>query len=313
MRTFAAIAFSVISLSAVAFQDNTPPDRVVQRVYVGPGDERVEGLGACSVTATDVSCWDMDGAKSTDLEDQLKAYLLTQSSDVSFKFRKKNRYLAIRKSGSSISLARAGGEYIQRQFSSGEDRPQFLGIAVEPNVTTSSLLISMQRMNVAPPVEFPFREGVHRVAGFEVTLGKAAPMDPRTMPNRYYVQATPNGDQFKFWNVPIQMSKRDPADPTMIYLSPLDSARRPIAYVDKKGEVISSVKYLESPRSNPNLSGYPVISKDYAQAVFQGGYSYTGTAMLHQTNINPSRIGYLRATVARSESVLIEGFPLDPR
>jgi hypothetical protein len=316
MRTFAAIAFSVISLSAVAFQDTTPPDRVVQRVYIGPGAERVEGLGACEVTTTDVSCWDMDGKKSTDLEDQLKAYFLTQTSEVAFKFRKKNRFLAVRKAGNAhVGFTRAGGEHIYRQFSSGDDRPQFLSIAVEPSLTTTSLLLTIPRQNIAPEIDFPFREGKHVVGSFEVSVGKAAPLDPKAMPNRFYNNYGTQGDMtaFKAWTVPLEVVKLDPKDRRQVAISPVDSSKRPIAYVDKKGEIASGVKYLESTRNNPNPMGYPVASKDYAQAYFQPGYPGAGGASLYQTNISPSRIGFLRVKLSLSETVLIEGFPLDPR
>jgi hypothetical protein len=314
MRLLIPVAVAAVSVSFMISQEGETPDQVVQGRYDAANGEFIEGVGACEISVTEVSCWDMHGARSKELEDQLQASLLSYGgNEIGFRFRMKNRVLAIRKSpGSSLSVMRVGGNYTQRQYPGPEGRAQFYSVALDPKDKTTSMLVSRHLPNAVKAFDVPFREGTQRVGAVDLIVGRSAPVDPRTMPGMMMPMPV-DMSQFKVWSIPMQLPKVDASQRIAYAITPLDSDRRPILYVDKKGNPVSGVKMLESmDRQGTLASGFSPVSKDYAPVMFSAGFPVAGGAETYRSNINPAKIAFLRFSGSRNELIQINGFPLDP-
>jgi hypothetical protein len=322
MKTGLVILGVVTAVAAVAVQRDVALQATVDRRYEGADGKVVEGLGACSITTDDVSCWNMDGVVDKALAERVKAFLLSSSNDIQFAFGRKNRWLVVRQSpssGGNFELPRRGYvQSFQLSYRGNESSENIVRVIAEPGETQTALIASMYLQNNDKPAEIPFKAGsVSTVKNMRIEIGtwKEAAKRPQTPFDGSRVMQMQDSRLLsgRNWAVPIGQTTVDQSARVGVTFTPLDSLGRVIAYVDKNGKPASGVRVLESTDpTQPDPYGR-VSSKKYVPAVFGAQGQQLTDAAMYGTNIDPRQIASLRVGFGSLPfRVQINGFPLDP-
>ncbi len=282
------------------------------------GAATLEARGACDVRPENIACWDMDGAKSAELEDGIRG-ALSNGNEVQFRFGKKNRMLAFRRPqnmGFSYRVGTNTSLYGTWNVN-GDPTTEFVRIPADPSdkqvvVTAQATIPSLKDEEIA------FREGaVGQIDGRKVEIGAMIKVVPaKTPPNArpyYYGQPRPVDG----WNVVMGISSKENEYLNWTYTA-LDSSGQPIKYVDAQGKPITAMKALalepniQANGNYPYPNGEtPVPKPKAAMAFYQGGGP--GPAFRALTNIDPKSIATLRIRASHTESADLGPFPLDPK
>lgn len=282
------------------------------------GAATVEALGACDVRPESIACWDLDGAKSPELEDGIRG-ALSNGNEVQFRFGKKNRLLAFRRPQSMGFSYRVGANTpLYGSWNvNGDPMTEFVRIPADPSekqvvVTAQTTIQSSKEEEIA------FREGVvAQIDGRKVEIGAMQKVVPtKTPPNArpfYYGQPRP----IDGWNVVMGIASKENEFVNWAYTA-LDSSGQPIRYVDAQGKPITAMKALALEPNIQNNGNYPyqngetpVPKPKAAMAFYQGGGP--GPAFRAVTNIDPKSIATLRIRASHTESADLGPFPLDPK
>jgi hypothetical protein len=310
-----SLLFASIAVSSVYVGQEALPQRTVRF----PQGE-IEARGACDVRPESIRCWDMDGAKSTELEDSIRA-ALGNGNEVSFRVGKKNRILVTRRPQTLPVSYRTGTNnslYGNWQFG-GEQTTEFIRYPAELS-ETQVVLIAQTTVQSSKDEEIAFREGaVAEIDGRKVEIGAVQKLIPgKTAPNPRFFNGynrPPAGDA---WNVVLGLTGKENEYVNWAF-TPLDSSGQPIRYVDAHGKPITAIRALalEPTLSPNNFNGYPTNDPaapkpKAAVAYFQGGGG-TAPAFRATTNVDPKAIATLRIRASHNETAAIGPFPLDPK
>ncbi|MEZ0326136.1 MAG: hypothetical protein ACAH95_09530 [Fimbriimonas sp.] len=302
-------------MSSPALLQRQAPDVTVDKMYEGEG-AKIEGVGVCSITPDSVSCWDMSGTPAPQLSERIRSYYLGQSQqEVSFRIGKKNRHLIVRSSGAYASLEGANeGERMtsnQMNYSSGDEPVlHWVGVAVEPDKTTGSIRATLHNLPGPSPIDIPFAKGAKGTYdGVTLELASWTEAKKEQRPPLGYIGNGGPSTEGKLWRIIYAVSQPN----RYFTYSPLGKDRKPIQYVDDKGQPVSGVKYLEeNPTSNRGSfpAQQPTTSK-YRPVYFQFTGAAADGAMAVTTNIDPTYIGAVKVSSTRTKVIQINGFPLD--
>jgi hypothetical protein len=305
---------SVVVGTVYATQEATP-----QRTVRFPQGE-AEAVGACDVRPESIACWNLDGSKSTELEDSVRA-ILSNGQEVNFRVGKKNRFLAVRRPQQMPISYRAGANnslYGNWQRP-GDPTTEFIRYAGDP--TETQVVLTAQTTVQSPNEDLiDLKEGSSaEIDGRKLEIGaiqKVIPGKTRPDPRFYYngYNRPPVGET---WNVVFGLSGKEGEYVNWAF-TPLDAAGQPIRYVDAHGKPIAAVRALalEPTLSPNNFNGYPnndpaAPKPKAAVAYFQG--AGTSPAFRAGTNIDPKAIAKLRIRASHQVSADLGPFPLDPK
>ena len=310
-----SLLFAPLVLGSFYIAQEVAPQRTVR---FPQGD--IEARGACDVRPESIACWDMDGAKSAELEDSVRA-VLANGQEVSFRVGKKNRILVIRRpQTASVSYRVSTNNSLYGNWQQGGD-PTTEFVRYPADLSEKTVVLTAQTtVQAAKDEEIDFREGATgEIDGRKLEIGAVQKFVPgKTPPNprMYYngYNRPPVGDT---WNAVLGLTGKDGEYVNWAFI-PLDAAGQPIRYVDAKGKPITAIRALalEPTLSPNNYNGYPnndpaAPKPKAAAAYFQG--AGTAPAFRATTNIDPKEIAKLRIRASHTVSAALGPFPLDPK
>jgi hypothetical protein len=325
-----------IAITTAAVADKNY-DVSVDRTYSASDGSTVQGVGVCSFTAENVSCWNMDGAPAPDLGDRIRSYYVaTYGNELSFAFGKKNRLLVLERSNSQTgaNLSNPDGGYAPTgQINQNGNGPYLFWAreGFDKGAKQGSIIASIYGLPGPKPVVVPFAEGSK--ATFEdvaVVLGgyKEITNEPGNMNNGFpggfggggiIDGMRPAGasktaaQKPKAWLIFLSVENSANAMGQLSYVA-LGKDGKQINYVDRQGNPVSDVTFLkETAGKNPSPYMPAPQNGKYLTANLQSYGPSAGTAWSLQSNINPAKIGSLKVSMGHQVRVLITGFPLEPK
>lgn len=302
----------LLASSVFAAQSDRKPDKIVDRQYESPEGAVIKGLGACSVSADDIVCWDMDGKADPRLTELVRAQFLVRESTLQLVFRKKNRILVVTKHGASsvqLSSSMRGGNYSSWSSPNGEET-QLIGVASPPDQTTISVLADFYQVGPAKKSRFELKKGTQN-------LGEGQTLE---FVDALKIEMPPNMGRSSFmmgsgpaWRIRVAGSGVESLRSSQAI--PIGRDGKVISYVDRKGKPVSTAEYL---RANPNRSAYPTDFGDRSNAKYlpvqiMTEYGYGPGALSWTSNVDPAFITALDTSRFDRRLVEITGFPLDPK
>jgi len=314
MRVHSIASICVLSAVAICAQvAGTHYDATVDRRYEGPNGQVIEGLGGCSYTTDQVSCYDMDGKPSRPLSDRVTSALTSSNSELYFRFGRKNRLLLFREISNPYGFQVSGENSNSFQQMGSFGAPDNLAwgrYIAEPNEKTASLVFSEYLPSLRATPDLAFGVGAtSTVQGVRYEIGHWE--KTKLGGSRQAQMYMGDSSSASLWNVTVVIGEGNMvSSPNFLAF---DKAGREIQYVDQKGDPVPSAKVLEEQRQNPNEIYNSGAVRKYVQAVFNlNGGQAIGNAHTAITNVNPDRIGSLQLMIPQFRRILLKGFPLDP-
>lgn len=294
--------------------------------YRGP-EGKVELMGVCSVSETEVKCWGPDRKPQQEVREMvLEAFKRNDHMSLPVTYGKKTRFAIFKFTHPSRSLAEG---VVAESFGYPEEAWLDLGRSSSSNA--DAIRVSYHAATIRAP--FDQKTGTVSASIFRTTP-VSEPLEVKEGASISYL-----GSTIKI--VKIVRSQLDPAvyggsglDRWVIYysttpellstqawfaknfdgldISAVDEAGNPI-YVDP--EILET---LSNPTYQGGLSRKPVTPKSIVFAAAFGPSHYhgqghaPGTADILTTNINPEKIRYVALTTSSSQTIKIGNIPLDP-
>jgi hypothetical protein len=306
-----------VSISGIATQDPAPDIPSAVGSYEFKNGKKVSGLGVCRVTEEMVDCWDMNGEHDASLTERVKAqFMAGYERDVQTRFGKKNRYVVLRADPNlNFQASTPNGQYlgsINFPGPSEEGQTMLFRVLGDPGSSTADLRVRVFGLDPAKVEDLPFRKGaVGKMGQNTVEVGEWKSVKRPEWFNFGYPGSFAKNSSY--WTVILGYQ---PLNTGFEYsgLTLLDKEGKIIQYVDSKGKPVSAANYLATlPRVNNQR--FPVVDNPkFSTAVFQPNNSANVPgAMEFLTNVDPTVIGSLRRVSSSETSVLLTGFPLDPK
>jgi hypothetical protein len=300
-----------LSLLALLGAAQVPPkfDSSVERSYVGSDGVKIEGLGVCSYSADQIDCWNMDGVKDAKLTELVKAYYLINTySELSFAFGKKNRLIVIRHTPQnySVNFQSESGAYVNwTQLNNGPTEwTTGWGRVVVDDSPFASIVAMGYGLPGPAPIDVSYTPGsTGDIDGFHIVIGTYEKSDATML-------GGPIAGQ-KRWTIKLASTSSNPSDSTTLVFTALDKDHQPISYVDKDGKPASALDVAKGQGGWPN-GGLMGPNQKYQQ-VFLSTYGSQNGLMTVQSNIDPSKISFLKIGSQHQLRVRIGGFPMDPK
>ncbi len=284
---------------------------------------QAEALGVCEARPDYVACWSPTGAASPSLTDTFR-FALANGGEASFRFGKKNRYLAVRHPAELAVNYRAANDSLSPSlYGNGEPRTEFLRVTAGPTEGEITIQASVTIANKEEPV-LPLREGAKAtIDGRSVEVGAAQKVSAKKRaatvdPQRFYGYS-PNPPTGDYWTFVIGLEGREGEYVNWSY-TPLDSAGTPIRYVDVNGRPLSAIKALALEPTLQSANGYNGFPnggpsdapKPKAVAAYFRGVGPV-PAFRATTNIDPRCLASVRVRTSHVETADLGPFTLDPK
>jgi hypothetical protein len=295
--------------------------------YTDLSGVKVQILGACSVSADSIDCWDLQGHSSQTLSERVRPCYEGQNGQLYIRFHKKNRLIVSSVTNpqggyGSVQIQDLSGQYIQGLsfFSDGTAIASGLWSGSKDQKTLD-VVATLYNLPGAPPIDVPFVKGQKfSVGGLDYEIGDyhLAPAEP----GRDGSMGGPNTNlglkaKQKQWRILIGYAPY--SGTSRASFSAIQGSDLPTLYVNKNGKPMSPLEAAEEQaksKKNPgpvNGPGYPMYP----------GYPYGGPTafctptaqngvITLQTNIDPRTIAKLRVSTTGTKSVLFKDIPLDP-
>lgn len=315
MNRFLFIALAGFTAIGFATQNlGEQPDATVTGKFVGENGVTIEGIGACSATADAIDCWDMAGHRDTKLNAKMKEAL--QSRDLQFRVRfgSKNRFLLVRASGSTyVSLSGGStnryGESYGPVEESGDSRVFLISLPYKLEEASGEVIASLYQYQPPKTIDIPFaKDSTGTADGVKVRISswterkQGMPEEMRGM----YIGQQPKAH--RAWSIFLDGNFGNQGTSSMGFQA-IGADGEPISYVDKSGNPVRAAEFLrESALIDP---AKPPVNPKYTMTRFVLASSIQGAQEI-ACNLNPARISRLRLIRAKTFTILIKGFPLDP-
>lgn len=291
-------------------------DKEVKNGYRNRYGASIAVEAVCRVSEDSVACVRPDGKRDKNLEARLDRVLQGApggyAPDLTFKYKKKNRLIVLKKEypaqpqgpAEFLSVVRLDGEVRQLGFSpfnlsalSGPYEPgkprveyELRAVAVPYSQKAVDVFVSSTR---SEPVD-----GVVKLQkGFKLTQGALSIAYLSEKP----IRDTTFGREGRVWEIAFKAQL--PGKGTTVNFSPVfEGGRAGFAWVDAKGEVV---------RREPTGAGPGrMVGPEFSPATCYLAGASDGVLRV-RTNVNPKHLEGLRATLLHSEIVKIKGVPLD--
>lgn len=281
----------------------------------------------CSLTESEVSCWDMDGKRNTAAEGLIKEAIARDMEEpyrqgVQIRLGFKNRLLLVKTTRKMSMGGPSSYAYIQGAGSNpmgysgyglnlrtesprtmgGEDvRYETRMIAEKPTVNETRIRLN-QTSHDPNTVEIPAKVGATvELAGYKVKIesirvGAAQPGRP-SEPGR------------KVWTVEISQTG-SPAKKAMLNFMPMGDKNQMLSIVDKEGNPVPMDQYHNRLRDAGRNGQRP---RDFFIGSAMGGMMRTGENSQLTLYVNPAKIPAFRVQAHYSRIIDITGIPMDPR
>jgi hypothetical protein len=317
------IACSVMSQGFAQEDKPTTPQAIqAESKYKDREGFEVEIIGIAKITPEKVDCWDLKGKSLPSLADEIVTYL-SRYHNVTFTVQSgmKNRYLVYRQSaGPQDSRWKVEGQERSQYGNWKNAQGQDIGmvwIAVEPSLK-----------QVAPSVGLATKQGASidmlfklnqefRINEYRYALDKVSELKLTDLPHRDEAQ-TYRGSS---WSFHFNRTMDAQGDHWLTACVPLAVDKKPIEYVDLKGNPVSKKTFLSDPDNTDRFyqDGY-VMGQDakndekhrYMKVMLHLG-SWGAKDVSLYSNVKPSSIGYIRFYYQTRYFVQFAPVPLDPK
>jgi len=313
----AAVTLGAALAGMGAIQDASVHETVSKR-YSANG-LTAEIMGVCHVREDEVSCWDVEGAPHSKLEQLLKGALEngSQGNHSSFRYGKKNRLIVVRTYSN-----RAQG-YINvetsRKNNAGYSNVELRNLVedlpgdVQSNISTMPLYF--ERDQTETFVDFSVRSSSGSPSSIEPKVGSKATLSGATIEIIKANKPDPNAyEPFGYarlgtWSFELKVTlPKDYGIEAQAYA--MDAKGELIRFVDRSGKPISEEEARKQmARLNPNM---PAGFMQPNANVYVNLGSGDRVGMIN-TTIDPSKIKEIRITPTTSRRIRITGIPLDPK
>jgi hypothetical protein len=305
MRSHVVVAILLAGTAALGgIQGEFKPDVVADRSYHGNGVD-IEGVGVCDVQPSTVSCWSMDGKIDQALTDRVREHYAGSQGNVSFEYGKKNRFLVVKTSSSSMPTYQNGRyvEYIQAPSSERGTSLQIARLIPGSEEHMAALDAQFTGLPGGASVDIPFSRGNSALLdGVRIEIGPV-------IETRYTAPMAVNWP--RNWSILMSASQSEKVH--LLQFEVLDRKGQPIKSLDPDGRPaelpkpqaavpVRGSKHTIAARATRPFQSFPMV----AQRLTDDGAFYLSSGTL------PSCIGALRVIPTREFRVRLTGFPLDP-
>lgn len=300
-------------------QGTTEAAVIADKVYEAAAG-KVELVGVCRVSETEVQCWDAAGKPTKSLEEETKKQFAKNSSSISIRYGKKTRIVFLKvtstgneRNGTTIGdyfESNHGSFYINDDGGSEEGLVRSkLRAAVlmtdptdkEGQVKTSinEVFPTSESVKLVPDSTLNYNGVTYSFKKFVESPGKVSTFG-ETPSSRWAIAASTSG----------KVDRREYLNWTVF-----DKDGFLIRAVDKDGKPVYVDEDTMMRIQNRGMGGIQGPAIDLLPARFTGGYvePYQGNEYTFTTNIDPSLIGHARATASKRTPLIIKGIPLDPK
>jgi hypothetical protein len=311
----------------VGYPNAPKVDVTVKNVYSDEDGNSIEIVGVASISADDVKCWDYTGTLSPELSEIVKNKCLrSSSSELSFRFGKKNRFILFRAKpqGRNVEWRQVSGDYVNNSsfYDGSQDSLQLIRVALDKNDLTLSLVANLTAPQPTK-VDLPFKLGAKaKVSDSEYEVGPYQPYKipaPGSNPNSYNERRYQAAS--KYWTTIFKFTGSFGPGYMGQSMAIFGADKQPILYVDRNGNPVSAVTYLSDPEPEREYydsnAAAAAAAKDkkphkYVKSMFVSLQSIQG-AMSFVTNVDPAKIGSLQISYSERKTVKFENIPMDPK
>lgn len=285
---------------------------VLAGVALGPGSQRFETEGVCSIDEKGASCWNLQGSVLPELSSDIDRRVRALPYGLSFVPGRKNRFIVVR-TGEFASFGASNRMQVQTYAlpSDPGSTRMLLRVTEPPEATVSSATFNLGLYQGAP-VEMPLREGAKATIG-----GVGIEIGPIGRNPNFRNDFGGFGSRWVFaggpWRVAIDRTGQGSGDGVTFEAIGRDG--KPIHFVDLEGKPISDAKF-EASKPDPtkpfDFSRVSRYSNAYLGNLAGLGYESPLAALWTYTNIDPKSIAKLRVRRIVNGVETIGPFPLDP-
>lgn len=270
--------------------------------WEGRAGQKLEVAGVCSISESNLECWSPHGKSDPDLSLLMRRLLSAKDApNVPFRYGCKTRYLILRTVGDFSTISESPAGTTLTQITLPDDRgAHYQMVRVSPGDGDTETSVRCRISKPDLDLDLRCRAGAKgEIGGMAVLVGPIGKLDPE--------DAAPmavTGVPSAWWSIRVSTTSGD-STACHYTLTPLDSARRPIRFVDPSGKPVKS-----DPKSAAGAVPPGVVAFTWW---WLPGVDGVPNAADWYSCANPAYIAYLKVTKLEYQPIMLEHIPLDSR